>query len=249
MLWVAGSQSSATHVVNKNINIHDKTTEYNAEQRDHRDTSLGVQVQGHALKFSFKSQHRGYSDQGGPNLFFPRAKNIVFPLGLKFQKPFWHCFWKLITSFSNHSNNYLEPKLLQCMFQYTDWGCLRTGCWGEYLDLRGMKERENGESCTMGSFIICTHHQILLGRSNEGEWGGRGMWHAWEREETCKGFWRESLREINHLKDKGIDGKMGQMDLRGIVWGCGVDSPGSWEGPVEDSCECGDVLRVLAPQS
>jgi hypothetical protein len=24
--------------------------------------------------------------------------------------------------------------------------------------------RENGESCTMGSFIICTHHQILLSR-------------------------------------------------------------------------------------
>jgi hypothetical protein len=28
---------------------------------------------------------------------------------------------------------------------------------------------ENGESCTVGSFIICTHHQILLGRSNQGE--------------------------------------------------------------------------------
>jgi hypothetical protein len=24
-------------------------------------------------------------------------------------------------------------------------------------------------NCTMGSFIICTHHQILLGRSNQGE--------------------------------------------------------------------------------
>jgi hypothetical protein len=29
--------------------------------------------------------------------------------------------------------------------------------------------RENGEDCTMGSFIICSHHQILLGRSNQGE--------------------------------------------------------------------------------
>jgi hypothetical protein len=27
----------------------------------------------------------------------------------------------------------------------------------------------NGESCTVGTFIICTHHQILLGRSNQGE--------------------------------------------------------------------------------
>jgi hypothetical protein len=25
---------------------------------------------------------------------------------------------------------------------------------------------ENGESCTVESLIICTHHQILLGRSN-----------------------------------------------------------------------------------
>jgi hypothetical protein len=32
-----------------------------------------------------------------------------------------------------------------------------------------MKLRENGESCTMGSFIICAHHQILLGRSNKEE--------------------------------------------------------------------------------
>jgi hypothetical protein len=24
-------------------------------------------------------------------------------------------------------------------------------------------------SCTVGSFLICTHHQILLGRSNQGE--------------------------------------------------------------------------------
>jgi hypothetical protein len=36
-------------------------------------------------------------------------------------------------------------------------------------------------SCTVGSFLICTHHQILLGRSNQGEWGGQCMWHAWER--------------------------------------------------------------------
>jgi hypothetical protein len=28
---------------------------------------------------------------------------------------------------------------------------------------------ENGERCTVGSFIICTHQQRLLGRSNQGE--------------------------------------------------------------------------------
>jgi hypothetical protein len=28
-----------------------------------------------------------------------------------------------------------------------DWRCLRTGCWGEYLDRREMKWREIGENC------------------------------------------------------------------------------------------------------
>jgi hypothetical protein len=28
---------------------------------------------------------------------------------------------------------------------------------------------EEWENCTMESFLVCTHHQILLGRSNEGE--------------------------------------------------------------------------------
>jgi hypothetical protein len=31
---------------------------------------------------------------------------------------------------------------------------LETGCWGEYLDLRGMKWQGNGESCTVGSFFL-----------------------------------------------------------------------------------------------
>jgi hypothetical protein len=58
----------------------------------------------------------------------------------------------------------------------------------------------------MGSFIVCTHHQILLGRSNQGELGRHGMWHAWERGETCAGFWWESPKEKDHLKDQGVDG-------------------------------------------
>jgi hypothetical protein len=29
--------------------------------------------------------------------------------------------------------------------------------------------KESGESCTLGSFIICTHPQISLGRSSQGE--------------------------------------------------------------------------------
>jgi hypothetical protein len=44
-----------------------------------------------------------------------------------------------------------------------------------------MKWQENGGSCTVRSFIFCTHPQISLGRSNQGELGGLDMWHAWER--------------------------------------------------------------------
>jgi hypothetical protein len=38
-------------------------------------------------------------------------------------------------------------------------------------------------------------------------WVG-GMWHAWKRAELCTGFWWESPKE-DHLKDQGVDGRMG----------------------------------------
>jgi hypothetical protein len=75
---------------------------------------------------------------------------------------------------------------------------------------------------------LLSHRQILLGRTNQGERGGRGMWHAWQRGETCTGFWRESLKEEDHLKDQGVDGRMGsKWTLGRLVGGGGVDSPGS----------------------
>jgi hypothetical protein len=54
------------------------------------------------------------------------------------------------------------------------------------------------------------------------------MWHAWDRGETCTGFWWESRKERDHLKDQGVDGRMGSnWTLGRLVGGCGVDSPGS----------------------
>jgi hypothetical protein len=49
------------------------------------------------------------------------------------------------------------------------------------------KDEVTGEwrSCTVRSFIICTNLQISLGRSKQGELGGRGMWLAWERRGKC----------------------------------------------------------------
>jgi hypothetical protein len=61
----------------------------------------------------------------------------------------------------------------------------------------------------MRSFIFCTPPQILLGESNQGEWGERGMWHTWERRGMGTGFWWESQKERDDLEDRGVDGRMG----------------------------------------
>jgi hypothetical protein len=47
------------------------------------------------------------------------------------------------------------------------------------------------------------------------------MWHAWERGETCTWFWWESPKEKDHLKDRGVDGRMGsEWTLGRLVGGC-----------------------------
>jgi hypothetical protein len=54
------------------------------------------------------------------------------------------------------------------------------------------------------------------------------MWHAWDRGETCTGFWWESKKEKVRLKEQGVDGMIGLKrtvgNLVGAVW---VDSNGS----------------------
>jgi hypothetical protein len=53
------------------------------------------------------------------------------------------------------------------------------------------------------------------------------MWHAWEREETYAGFWWESPKEKDHLKDQGVDGKVGSKRTLGRLVG-GVWSGFNW---------------------
>jgi hypothetical protein len=50
------------------------------------------------------------------------------------------------------------------------------------------------------------------------------MWHAWERGETYKGFWWANQKKEEHLKDQGVDGKMGSY------WSLGRLGGGVWSG-------------------
>ena len=43
------------------------------------------------------------------------------------------------------------------------WGCLRTGCWGEYLGLRGTRYQGSEENYIMRSLMICNPRPILFG--------------------------------------------------------------------------------------
>jgi hypothetical protein len=45
------------------------------------------------------------------------------------------------------------------------------------------------------------------GRKNQGEWGGRSMWHAWDKTVKCRRFWWKSPRERVHSEDRGVDGR------------------------------------------
>jgi hypothetical protein len=53
------------------------------------------------------------------------------------------------------------------------------------------------------------------------------MWHAWESAETCTGFSCESPKEKDHLKDQGVDGRMGSKWTLGRLVG-GVWSVFTW---------------------
>jgi hypothetical protein len=51
--------------------------------------------------------------------------------------------------------------------------------WGEYLDLRGAKQQEDGEDCILRSFITCKPHQYIIKRSNQRGWDEQDMQHMW----------------------------------------------------------------------
>jgi hypothetical protein len=68
------------------------------------------------------------------------------------------------------------------------------------------------------------------------------MWHTWERGGTYEGFWWESRRERDHLKDQGIGGRMGsKWTLARLAGGMGVE----WIHLAEDRDRWRAVVNVV----
>jgi hypothetical protein len=74
-------------------------------------------------------------------------------------------------------NRSVGVKLLLHWGSNTDWGCPRTGCWGEYLGPGGMKWQDSGQNCTIRRSINWILHKILV-ISRQGGWDRRGLYHA-----------------------------------------------------------------------
>jgi hypothetical protein len=107
-----------------------------------------------------------------------------------------------------------------------------------------------GLYCT--KLIICNHLQISLGRWRQGEQGGRGTWHAWERRENCTYkvlVWKpEGKSPLGRPRSRWEE--RNTMDLREIRW-----EDAEWIQMAQNKGQWRDVvnavmnLRVLAPGS
>ena len=49
----------------------------------------------------------------------------------------------------------------------TDWGCLKTGCWGRYLEIRGRKKQDSGRDYIMRSSTMCYSLTNIIRLSNQ----------------------------------------------------------------------------------
>jgi hypothetical protein len=62
-------------------------------------------------------------------------------------------------------------------------------------------------------------------------------------EKRVQGFWWESLKEKDHLKDQGVDGRMGsKWTLGRLVGGVERINLAQDYGSLAGCCECGDEL-------
>jgi hypothetical protein len=76
------------------------------------------------------------------------------------------------------------------------------------------------------------------------------MWYAWERGETCRGFWFGKPEGKSYLKDQGVDGRMESKWtlgdwLGGVEWIHLAQDRDRWRAVVNAVMN----LQVLAPRS
>jgi hypothetical protein len=70
-------------------------------------------------------------------------------------------------------------------------------------------------------YIITIYVERSLGRSNKGDRGRQGMWHAWERGEKVNKVWvgkPEGKRPFERSRRRWKNGI--RMHLREFGWGC-----------------------------
>jgi hypothetical protein len=88
----------------------------------------------------------------------------------------------------------------------------------------------------MKSFIFCTHPQMLLCRSNQGEWDGRDMWHGMGQERNA---YRIFVGKSKGNRPLGRPRRRWEQNGDGLGE-CRLNLGGSGQGPVGGCCECGD---------
>ena len=85
------------------------------------------------------------------------------------------------------------------------WECLRIGCWGRCMSIRGRKWQEAGWRRWRPLFVCLTKY-YLCDKFKENEMGR--ACGTWRRREMHTGCWWGKLKERDHLEDLGIDGSL-----------------------------------------
>jgi hypothetical protein len=152
---------------------------------------------------------------------------------LQFLIPRWYLYYFMDANVKLPIFNFLSygHKSMRYAGEETDWQCLRTTCWGEYLGLRRRTLQKHTENYIMGTFIICRLHRALrqwLMQGKRGGWHTARMGKRTERVDILslilkgRANWKLRRRQDNNIKIDLTDNR---------VWRCSLDSGASRQGP------------------